>query len=120
WLLCLSGRRSLLVLLSFDAAPTMHVYTLPLHDALPIFGIADRRAGDPQGLVHRLGTGRQAARRAVRTARQALHGRTGRTRAGAGDRKSTRLNSSHVKSSYAGFCLKKKTTLSAASCAASA
>src|SRR5690606_41292006 len=26
----------------------------------------------------------------------------------AGDRKSTRLNSSHVKSSYAGFCLKKK------------
>src|SRR5215475_15488052 len=27
---------------------------------------------------------------------------------GAGDRKSTRLNSSHVKSSYAVFCLKKK------------
>src|SRR5690606_39505133 len=27
------------------------------------------------------------------------------------DRKSTRLNSSHVKSSYAGFCLKKKTRL---------
>src|SRR5207302_11106590 len=27
----------------------------------------------------------------------------------AGDRKSTRLNSSHVKSSYAVFCLKKKT-----------
>src|SRR5690606_41492062 len=29
------------------------------------------------------------------------------------DRKSTRLNSSHVKSSYAVFCLKKKTTASA-------
>src|SRR5690606_41075018 len=28
---------------------------------------------------------------------------------GAGDRKSTRLNSSHVKISYAVFCLKKKT-----------
>src|SRR5690606_40202753 len=28
---------------------------------------------------------------------------------GVGDRKSTRLNSSHVKSSYAVFCLKKKT-----------
>src|SRR5436309_6272325 len=27
------------------------------------------------------------------------------------DRKSTRLNSSHVKSSYAGFCLKKKTRI---------
>src|SRR5690606_17453344 len=30
-------------------------------------------------------------------------------RATARDRKSTRLNSSHVKISYAGFCLKKKT-----------
>src|SRR5690606_42021175 len=30
--------------------------------------------------------------------------------AGQGDRKSTRLNSSHVKISYAVFCLKKKTT----------
>src|SRR5690606_41960564 len=30
---------------------------------------------------------------------------------GRGDRKSTRLNSSHVKISYAVFCLKKKTTL---------
>src|SRR5690606_42069719 len=28
-----------------------------------------------------------------------------------GDRKSTRLNSSHVKISYAVFCLKKKTTI---------
>src|SRR5690606_41308180 len=28
------------------------------------------------------------------------------------DRKSTRLNSSHVKTSYAVFCLKKKTTIS--------
>src|SRR5690606_41002606 len=31
-----------------------------------------------------------------------------RSRTPAGDRKSTRLNSSHVKSSYAVFCLKKK------------
>src|SRR5690606_40106089 len=30
------------------------------------------------------------------------------SQAGAGDRKSTRLNSSHVKSSYAVVCLKKK------------
>src|SRR5690349_21881247 len=40
-----------------------------------------------------------AARRAVRRARR-LHAR--------GDRKSTRLNSSHVEISYAVFCLKKK------------
>src|SRR5437868_12708351 len=30
---------------------------------------------------------------------------------GTGDRKSTRLNSSHVSTSYAAFCLKKKTAL---------
>src|SRR5436309_8572122 len=36
--------------------------------------------------------------------------RTGRRRARRRDRKSTRLNSSHVKISYAVFCLKKKTT----------
>src|SRR5436309_10778051 len=33
-----------------------------------------------------------------------------RNRRGAQDRKSTRLNSSHVKISYAVFCLKKKTS----------
>src|SRR5256885_2290904 len=33
---------------------------------------------------------------------------TSSTRAGAGDRKSTRLNSSHLVISYAGLCLKKK------------
>src|SRR5690349_23995521 len=33
----------------------------------------------------------------------------GRPHPGAGDRKSTRLNSSHVEISYAVFCLKKKT-----------
>src|SRR5690606_42164582 len=35
----------------------------------------------------------------------------GAPRAAAGDRKSTRLNSSHVKISYAVFCLKKKKTI---------
>src|SRR2546428_12378564 len=34
----------------------------------------------------------------------------GRRLFGAGDRKSTRLHSSHDQISYAGFCLKKKTT----------
>src|SRR5436190_13974250 len=34
--------------------------------------------------------------------------------AGAGDRKSTRLNSSHTVNSYADFCLKKKTVITKA------
>src|SRR5207302_9609512 len=40
--------------------------------------------------------------------RGGLRGRRTETAAPAGDRKSTRLNSSHVKISYAVFCLKKK------------
>src|SRR5687768_18181657 len=74
----------------FNDTATTEIYTLSLHDALPIsrasfrFGDAgldlfldlalDRRAGRPEGL----------------------------------DRKSTRLNSSHGYISYAVFCLKKK------------
>src|SRR3989449_5685937 len=56
----------------------------------------------------------RSARRVLGAARVALrgaveHGRGGRTPArGAGDRKSTRLNSSHGYISYAVFCLKKK------------
>src|SRR5207253_3922129 len=68
----------------FNDTATTEIYTLSLHDALPIYS-----------------------------------GRSGRTvvcgccRRGAGhrlpaDRKSTRLNSSHVAISYAVFCLKKK------------
>src|SRR2546430_4297376 len=39
-----------------------------------------------------------------------VHGEPARPRVGGGDRKSTRLNSSHSQISYAVFCLKKKNT----------
>src|SRR5690349_11714100 len=73
---------------SASATPASDVYTLSLHDALPIsstgptFALALLYSPVRQGL---------RARRGNRT-----------------DRKSTRLNSSHVESSYAVFCLKKK------------
>src|SRR2546429_372903 len=68
----------------FNDTATTEIYTLSLHDALPIYG-----------------TGIPAARGSRRQApgRQALP---------CGDRKSTRLNSSHGYISYAVFCLKKK------------
>src|SRR5215467_10697333 len=70
---------------------TTEIYTLSLHDALPI-----RRS-------HRLAcTSARPSRRAGRP------GRSGIPRGSAGDRKSTRLNSSHLVISYAVFCLKKK------------
>src|SRR2546426_4442361 len=76
------------VLFFFNDTATTEIYTLSLHDALPIsdrradagdlcgqfYEPVQRRAGEPPGL----------------------------------DRKSTRLNSSHLVISYAVFCLKKK------------
>src|SRR5205085_6715600 len=102
----------------FNSTPPTEIYTLSLHDALPIYEVllpdserllpgrpdhdpgvclpdreervhpSDRR--DPGGL--RMGLHRHPAAALLRP-----------------DRKSTRLNSSHSQISYAVFCLKKKT-----------
>src|SRR5262245_66335403 len=77
-----------------DTAAT-EIYTLSLHDALPI------SAG---GAVASAGGGEVAVARDV----GAAVGAQGDSRA---DRKSTRLNSSHLGISYAVFCLKKKKTV---------
>src|SRR5690606_40174413 len=99
---------------------TAQLYTLSLHDALPIFsGLRN------QHRVHRgvRPSELQRNRRSQACRRHPLHGREPLDRRavdrGHGsvldrtalrDRKSTRLNSSHVKTSYAVFCLKKKTS----------
>src|SRR5690606_42060578 len=95
------------------APPTPEIYTLSLHDALPISAARPRlRAGrnrpaaaNPRGAPSTGTAGRASHRRAgsARPRRSAP-----RRPAAASDRKSTRLNSSHVKISYAVFCLKKK------------
>src|SRR5438132_10767088 len=84
-----------------DPAPT-EIYTLSLHDALPISRPSACRTA-------RAGTLRfppSAAARARRSLSRAH--RTARSRSPHRDRKSTRLNSSHTVISYAVFCLKKK------------
>src|SRR6266496_5864753 len=67
----------------------------------------------PPGGARTSPVARQEPRRAARPVgrRRTGRARPGRARTprpGRGDRKSTRLNSSHVESSYAVFCLKKK------------
>src|SRR5256885_7429249 len=96
-----------------DPAPP-EIYPLPLHDALPI---CDRRAPAGRGPRERKGTlvGRnpgqpRADRAPTGTARRGDGGRDGAVPEPHGDRKSTRLNSSHLVISYAVFCLKKKKT----------
>src|SRR2546430_17047776 len=84
----------------FNDTATTEIYTLSLHDALPI---SDGRAA--------VGVARKAERRRDRgagTQPRAHLRRRGDRDASSGDRKSTRLNSSHSQNSYAVFCLKKK------------
>src|SRR5262245_66604975 len=70
----------------FNDTATTEIYTLSLHDALPIS-------------IKRLASSPSRSRVPSRLRRPAPLAR---------DRKSTRLNSSHLGISYAVFCLKKK------------
>src|SRR5690606_42047736 len=97
---------------------TSQIYTLSLHDALPISSVAGN------GFIDRATQSTEFARRCVDDAVRSRACRTGlrklrsasnywrialrRLSSSSTDRKSTRLNSSHVKISYAVFCLKKK------------
>src|SRR5690606_41839746 len=94
--------------LSSETAAT-EIYTLSLHDALPIYLLgADRGTqGAEPGQV--LFGGQRALDGRCMADIEPLPAQ--RTWPGSADRKSTRLNSSHVKISYAVFCLKKKTAL---------
>src|SRR3712207_9244725 len=94
-------RNRRLIIFFFNDTATTEIYTLSLHDALPILlAIANALEGLSRAEAARLaGMGRQALRDAV--IRYNAEGPSG-------DRKSTRLNSSHANISYAVFCLKKK------------
>src|SRR5256885_13165341 len=86
----------------FNDTATTEIYTLSLHDALPIFEVLRRSDGAPLEVVqvaHAAGCKLPDGPVADRVTA------TGE------DRKSTRLNSSHLVISYAVFCLKKKNTL---------
>src|SRR5690349_23731876 len=89
----------------FNDPATTEIYTLSLHDALPIYSairqrvkriaptlLREKRSEYCCGRSRFLGDAHLAAARVGRGT----------------DRKSTRLNSSHVEISYAVFCLKKK------------
>src|SRR2546426_12821155 len=84
----------------FNDTATTEIYTLSLHDALPIspgtmIGI-DLDADDASTLVFNVQNNPK------------IWARNGPAMNAFGDRKSTRLNSSHLVISYAVFCLKKK------------
>src|SRR5204862_8091163 len=84
-----------------NPAPTQ-LYTLSLHDALPISTDYDAKWG--------IDFGEKGRRQVLGKIEKALESAPGAPFDSALkiDRKSTRLNSSHVEISYAVFCLKKK------------
>src|SRR3712207_8583288 len=90
--------------LFFNDTATTEIYTLSLHDALPIFlGGLPAHVGDRPGA--------QPARELAADVELDVGvAHQQRLRVGV-DRKSTRLNSSHANISYAVFCLKKKNQL---------
>src|SRR5688572_33486545 len=87
----LSTITRILVVFFFNDTATTEIYTLSLHDALPISSAGGSCGGAPSPHPRQRGEHLVADADAVRE-----------------DRKSTRLNSSHSQISYAVFCLKKK------------
>src|SRR5699024_12454506 len=99
-------------LFSLTPPPTTEIYTLSLHDALPIWAVVEFVAAVIRNIP-------LLKDRMHRKLGDAVHGAENRRNApdlaavvqdAFQDRKSTRLNSSHVSISYAVFCLKKKKT----------
>src|SRR5690606_41590464 len=90
-----------------NATPPTEIYTLSLHDALPILTFDDKNQDgnidyyndeNPEYAAKAAAEGKRGNELTIDKDIMVL----------AKDRKSTRLNSSHVKISYAVFCLKKK------------
>src|SRR5436305_3988168 len=82
----------------FRATSTTEIYTLSLHDALPIFS----RSGMAWITRSAIATFHMWLSWLIRGSLEHVGSDSEE------DRKSTRLNSSHVRISYAVFCLKKK------------
>src|SRR5256885_8020912 len=97
----------------FNDTATTEIYTLSLHDALPIFVQGNYFGTDKTGnaLLGSFGTDvyeYPASSRATIADNIIAGAYSGSGIDLEGDRKSTRLNSSHLVISYAVFCLKKK------------
>src|SRR2546422_2529548 len=98
--------RTVSIFFFFNDTATTEIYTLSLHDALPIS--RGRRAKRSKLQPLRPRRKRRSLRRPQRSRSPCAPSSAWAIRARNTDRKSTRLNSSHGYISYAVFCLKKK------------
>src|SRR3712207_7003249 len=106
----LASRHYFFVFFFFNDTATTEIYTLSLHDALPIWwmisALVRRSHSRPPG------GGSGSTVTAIYPVPSSTRSATSRARNAQEDRKSTRLNSSHANISYAVFCLKKKNNVS--------
>src|SRR3712207_7483118 len=91
----------------FNDTATTEIYTLSLHDALPIYGNGSPAGARRPQPSHTTNVAGPVIPRPFRPP-GSRRGSPRPTRGRVQDRKSTRLNSSHANISYAVFCLKKK------------
>src|SRR5256885_16983632 len=87
-------RMTMLLIFFFNDTATTEIYTLSLHDALPIF-LQRRKKG--RAFLYTPSFTREQFKQSLEEGAELPFGRA--------DRKSTRLNSSHLVISYAVFCL---------------
>src|SRR2546422_11146795 len=102
-LLSLVSATSLFFFFFFNDTATTEIYTLSLHDALPISSSTCRSGWISASCSRRCGWRSRGA-----AWPPPMRGERGDRSVDWRDRKSTRLNSSHGYISYAVFCLKKK------------
>src|SRR5258707_10913265 len=93
---CMRGFVTFRYFFFFNDTATTEIYTLSLHDALPI----SLKSSPTSSRVRSRPSALSPNRKRMTFSSRGLRGE--------GDRKSTRLNSSHANISYAVFCLKKK------------
>src|SRR2546430_7575569 len=92
----------------FNDTATTEIYTLSLHDALPIY----LKLGVRFGKCDFVGSSINCEKEVALPNNVPVLEKYSSKRTAYLDRKSTRLNSSHSQISYAVFCLKKKKTTS--------
>src|SRR3712207_7880122 len=92
----------------FNDTATTEIYTLSLHDALPISRKNNKKLIVNKIIKRKSKTG-YTSEKTIYTCENCSNC-VYKSKCIKGDRKSTRLNSSHANISYAVFCLKKKKT----------
>src|SRR5437867_10202257 len=99
----MSSHSFFVLIFFFNDTATTEIYTLSLHDALPILKLAEAGVAIALRIARDVLVPEDRHVTCLRLSSRWMLAQSGST-----DRKSTRLNSSHRTISYAVFCLKKK------------